>query len=425
MSQMNYCKFLPELEVNNLYHELGENPDSVLVRVDINVPLSKDGRINRDRYNLRLEHYAYAIDTYSQFAPLVVWAHQGRNDGKDPNFIGLGDHATALDYMTHHASVRYEPSIPGETYLNKRLAKKIRSLDVGDVLVLKNTRDFDFELEFDPNNCPYIPFFKKKCGVVACINDGMPLFHRNNASVTSNPHIAPTYIGNISADELEVQQKIMHDDGKKVMLIGGSKPKFEAIPQLAEKMDIKVGGLTGQLMCRLKGHDLGEINNNYLEKRYENLKSIDMLREAIKKYNIDTPIDFEVAKNGDFNNRTVLGIDELSKTDYVIYDVGPDTIDKYASDIIEERYDWRIRGGPFGVYESGFNNDIELIRKIQGRGFVNLGGDSVEQLQKERLCRPILATGGKILLGGGAHQEGMAGSPYPCIDEIIKVQLTD
>jgi len=415
---MNYYKLLGKYELSELYTNIDESPGPVLVRVDINIPVKEpDRRISRDDYNLRLEYYSYALDIYSEIAPLVVMAHQGRNDGKDINFVDLSDHAVALGSMMHNGKVTYEREVKGDNYFSGRLVKEIKSLERGDVLLLDNVRNFDFEEEFDAKTCPYIPFFKK-AGIEACINDGLPLWHRANSSVMALPHIAPTYIGLISSNELEIQHKIMHDSGKKAIIIGGLKPKFTAIPKLAEEMDIFTGGLTGQMVCKLKGYDLGRKNNEFLEKTYKP-KEIDVIRAVVNKYDIATPIDFVVSINGDDR---IVGIDELRGTDYFINDIGPGTVEKYTTDIREGNYDWKIRGGPNGRYELGYDNGINLIRKILGKRFVAVGGDTIEELQRAKLCKPIAATGGYVLLGGGAHLDGWADEPYPSIDELIKIQ---
>ncbi len=421
---MNYYSSLKEFELRNLYAQLGESPNPILARVDINVPVKKDSRkISRNPYNLRLEYYAYELDLYSTFAPVVVMAHQGRNDGKDINFVDLNNHIHALGVLTNNANILYEPGVKGENYFGKRLIKRIKSLDVGDVLVLKNVREFDFETKFDPNNCPYIPFFKK-AGIEACINNGLPLYHRAHSSVMALPHIAPTYIGLISAKELEIQHKILHDDGKKIVIMGGKKPKAKTVPNLAKSMDIMVGGLTGQIFCRLKGFDLGPKNNQEVEKQLSSYKpeEINMLKEVVRKYEIITPIDFVVSFNGEIKE---VSIDDLPGKPYYIEDIGPQTVDLQVSKIREGGYDWIIRGGPEGRYEAEHYNGIKVVRKILGRGFVALGGDTIEELQTAKLCKPIVATGGQMLLGGGAHLSGWAGEPYPSLDEILKIQTTN
>ena len=83
-------------------------------------------------------------------------------------------------------------------------------------------------------------------------------------------------------------------------------------------------------------------------------------------------------------------------------------------------YDWRIRAGPDGVFENGFDNGINLIEHLLGTGFVAIGGDTVEELQKYQLYKPIMYSDGVVLLSGGSHLEGFAGKPYPSVQDLIE-----
>ncbi len=92
----------------------------------------------------------------------------------------------------------------------------------------------------------------------------------------------------------------------------------------------------------------------------------------------------------------------------------------YSTMINSGSYDWKIRAGPNGVYEEGFDNGIKLIENILGTGFVALGGDTIEELQQFEICKTIMYSDGAVLLGGGSHLEGFAGNPYPCIQDLVE-----
>jgi 3-phosphoglycerate kinase len=235
------------------------------------------------------------------------------------------------------------------------------------------------------------------------------------------PHIARTYVGVRSNYELGIQEGLI--DGKngesKAIVIGGKKPKFEAIPKLASKMDLFTGGLTATQVLRMKGVDLGESNNRLLEKLYNKPKENEVLAEVVKKFSIETPKDFVIQDGVSIIKDVALS--ELPKhPDALIKDVGMATVDYYSDKL--QAYERRIRAAPMGVYEEGFNNGSELVRSIVGPGFVAVGGDTVEELQDNELGDPIIAAGGTVLLGGGAHLDGWAGEPYPSVDELLKVQ---
>ena len=412
---MDYLCKLEGYELNNLSKQL-EGP--TLVRVDINVPVRQDGRINREHPNLRLKTYGRILDLYSRFSPVVVMAHQGRRGERD--FVKLNDHYNVLGTVIRHGMVEFEPFVETEDYLTGRLARRIKNLKKGEILLLDNMRYMDCEEKFDAQACPYIDFFKK-AGIRTCVNDGLPLWHRANSSVMVLPHIARTYVGVRSNYELGIQEGLI--DGKngesKAIVIGGKKPKFEAIPKLASKMDLFTGGLTATQVLRMKGVDLGESNNRLLEKLYNKSKENELLAEVVKKFSIETPKDFVIQDGVSIIKDVALS--ELPKhPDALIKDVGMATVDHYSDKL--QAYERRIRAAPMGVYEEGFNNGSELVRSIVGPGFVAVGGDTVEELQDNELGDPIIAAGGTVLLGGGAHLDGWAGEPYPSVDELLKVQ---
>jgi len=412
---MNYLSTLEDYELNNLSKQL---VGPTLVRVDINVPVRQDGRINREHPNLRLKTYGRILDLYSRFSPIVVMAHQGRRGEND--FVKLSDHYNVLGTVIRHGKVEFESFVEAEDYLTGRLARRIKNLKKGEILLLDNMRYMEWEEKFDAQACPYIDFFKK-AGIRTCVNDGLPLWHRANSSVMALPHIARTYIGVRSHYELGIQEGLMSGENgeSKAIVIGGKKPKFEAIPKLANKMDLFTGGLTATQVLRMKGVNLGESNNRLLEKLYSKTKENELLAEIVKKYTIETPKDF-VIQNG-VNIIKDVPLSELCKhPDALIKDVGMATVDYYSEKL--QAYERRIRAGPMGVYEEGFNNGSELVRSIVGPGFIAVGGDTVEELQDNDLGDPIIAAGGTVLLGGGAHLDGWAGDPYPSIDELLKVQ---
>ena len=71
-----------------------------------------------------------------------------------------------------------------------------------------------------------------------------------------------------------------------------------------------------------------------------------------------------------------------------------------------DSYEWKIRAGSDGVYEESFDNGKKLVEHLLGSGFVAIGGDTIEELQRYELCKPIIYSDGIVLLGGGSHLEG-------------------
>jgi 3-phosphoglycerate kinase len=429
---MNYLNELGPYEFKNIYSQIERTPGPIAVRFDINSPVTKNGRISQKNgdINLRLEENGYMIRAYSRLGPLVLMAHQGRknppHEKPDKDFVNLLDHHRILSDVSG-IRIHFVEHSPGEDWeeYSKNVEKHLRVLKKEEAVLMDNVRIWDFEKEFNPKTCPYIPFFED-IGLTGFINDGLPLWHREDASLMFGRHVAPTYIGHISIKELRVQHQILNDDSRKVIIIGGKKPKFEAIPNLAEKMDIFTGGVTGILTAQLSGHDMGPQNEKLLKEIFTGLeREIREYETIVDDYSVEHPIDFMVSQrqNLSWSNRFNVSLEDLTKPeyeDYEIFDIGDETVKRYAKKINMDSYVWKIRAGPDGVYEENFDNGKKLIEHLLGSRFVAIGGDTIEELQRYDLCKSIIYSDGIVLLGGGSHLEGFAGLPYPSIEDLIE-----
>ena len=429
---MNYLNELGPYEFKNIYSHIDRTSGPIAVRFDINSPVTKNGRISQKNgdINLRLEENGYMIRAYSRLGPLVLMAHQGRknppHEKPDKDFVNLLDHHRILSDISgiRIHFIEHSPDEDWEEY-SKNVEKHLRVLKKEEAVLMDNVRIWDFEKEFNPKTCPYIPFFED-IGLTGFINDGLPLWHREDASLMFGRHVAPTYIGHISIKELRVQHQILNDDSRKVIIIGGKKPKFEAIPNLAEKMDIFTGGVTGILTAQLSGHDMGLQNEKLLKEIFTGLeREIREYETIVDDYSVEHPIDFMVSQrqNLSWSNRFNVSLEDLTKPeyeDYEIFDIGDETVKRYAKKINMDSYVWKIRAGPDGVYEENFDNGKKLIEHLLGSRFVAIGGDTIEELQRYDLCKSIIYSDGIVLLGGGSHLEGFAGLPYPSIEDLIE-----
>ena len=429
---MNYLKELEPYEFKNIYSHIDRNPGLIAVRFDINSPISKRGRISLKNgdVNLRLEENGYLIRAYSRLGPLVLMAHQGRRNPPhkkpDKDYVNLLDHHRILSDVSG-IRIHFVEHMEGEDWedYSKNVEKHLRVLKKEEAVLMDNGRIWDVEKEFNPRTCPYISFFED-IGLTSYINDGIPLWHRDDASLMFGRHVAPTYIGHISIKELRVQHQILNDKSRKVIIIGGKKPKFEAIPNLVEKMDIFTGGVTGILTAQLSGHDVGPENERLLKETFTGFeREIRKYETIIEDYCVEHPLDFVVSQRQNLSgsNRFNVSVEDLTKPkyeDYGIFDIGDETVRKYVKKINTDSYGWKIRAGPDGVFEENFDNGKKLIEHLLGSGFVAIGGDTIEELQRYELCKPIIYSDGIVLLGGGSHLERFAGLPYPSIEDLIE-----
>jgi len=387
-----------------------------LVRVDINLPAS-GGRIEEDA--LRMRVYAHVLELYSDYAGLVVMSHQGRKG--DDDFTSFRPHLRALRRVLPRDIpvdfVPYENIFTGET------KERIRGLKRRQIILLDNMRYFDEEKQWNKDTSTYVSFFK---GLIqTCINDSIPTWHREDSSVMCQPYIAPTYIGLRSTYELKILQEVADSEDSKGLVMGGAKlQKITDLLKIAKNgVEIFTGGLPGQLVARAKGYDLGEANNSFLAKKF-NEKEFDDARKLVaigdantRRLPVQHPTDFVVEEKGERRNA---GLDELPKTKGIIKDIGEETVENYA-ELLQDT-SLRVRAGPLGVYEEDYQNGLELTKRIGGDGLVFLGGDTSQEVNEGGLLGHIEDSGGRICVSGGAFLHGWAGSGFPSIDLLLNLQ---
>jgi phosphoglycerate kinase len=402
---MNYGERIKDLKLVNLASQL-KGP--TLVRVDINLPF-ENGSIASDA--MRMKVYANIAELYASYVPLVMFAHQGRKG--DDDFCSMKPHYRLLLKLTENVDIDF---VEQDEMFTNQTRKRISELTPGNILLLDNVRYFDHETNFDPLTSPYIKWFK---GVIqTCVNDAVPAWHRDNSSLMCLPHIAPTYIGVRSCYELGELEEVKNSKSSKALITGGS--KLQKISDLKKIFDFGTdgftGGLVGQLVARADGYDLGETNNNYLARKFSQ-KELDDAKKVVQM-KVKHPIDFIVFSDDGEKRR--VDIKDMPHETGQIVDIGDATVDSYARDL--QAHEIRIRAGPLGIYEKGYDNGIELTKRIVGDGLYFLGGDTSQELVEGELVDHIASAGGKILISGGAALHYLADGSFPSVDEILRLR---
>jgi phosphoglycerate kinase len=386
----------------------------VLVRVDINLPASH-GEIEEDA--LRMRVYGHVLEMYSDYAGLVVMSHQGRKGGDD--FTSFAPHCETLrKLLPDDMMIEF---VPYEKIFTEETKKKIKGLKRRQIILLDNMRYFEEEKKWNAEANTYVPFFK---GLIqSCVNDSIPTWHREDSSLMCLPYIAPTWIGLRSSYELRILQEVINSKEPKALIMGGA--KIQKVADLIKigrtGVDIFTGGLPGQVIAKSRGYDLGEANNKFLAKKFSaedfgEAKKLDSLLEG-HSHGLRHPIDFVVDDGG---VRKVVRLEDLPKSKGEIRDIGPATLETYAEALQEKPL--RIRAGPLGVYEKGFQNGLELTKRISGDGLIFLGGDTSQELNAAGLLGHIEDSGGRICISGGSFLHGWAGGSFPPIDSLVSLQ---
>ena len=397
---------LEDLQQHKLVNLRSQLQTPTLMRIDINLPF-ENGYISQDA--MRLQVYAHDLELCSEYAGLVVTAHQGRKGDED--FSSLKPHnRLLLKMLPDDVEINF---IPYEKIFTEETKQIIANLKPKQIILLDNVRYFDHEKSFDPAS-PYIPFFK---GLIkTCVNDAIPAWHRADSSLMCLPHIARTYTGMRSYYELGILERIIESKASKALISGGKKIQKVTDLQKIYKSGIEgfTGGLVAQAILRASGYDLGVENNRFLEKIFSPEEFEDA--KLIASMGVQNPVDFKVVENGETRN---IRLEDMSKTHGMIMDVGDETVDEYSEKL--QAKEIRIRAGPLGVYEKGFKNGIELTRRIAGDGLVFFGGDTSQEVVVSGLDKHIISTGGQILISGGSALHRLAGGTFPSIDLMLEM----
>ncbi len=381
----------------------------VLIRVDFNVPLTKDGDVDDDtRIRAALPGINYIAE---QGASLVLMSHLGRPGGKRNPSMSLKVVAYRLAELVHHP-IRFTEDCIGD-----KAFEMASALAPGEILLLENLRFYEEETSNDPE------FARKLSGYGDIyVNDAFGTAHRAHASTEGVTHYFDERVaGMLMEKELITLDGLLTDpDRPFVALLGGAKVsgKIGLIRNLLEKVDrILVGG--GMAFTFFKALGL-EIGDSLLDESY-----MDMCRETMEKAGsgdekrIFLPVDCVVAKeiDNDAEHRTVSTGD--IPEGWVGVDIGRKTVDVFRDELMKAKtIFWN---GPMGIFEmSNFAGGTKGIARAiadataEGATSVVGGGDSVSALARLHLKDRVT----HVSTGGGASLELLEGKALPGVEAL-------
>jgi len=391
-------------------HDLNVTGKTVLVRVDFNVPL-REGVITDDN---RIRQALPTIEALlEKQAKVVLFSHLGRvTKEEDKAGKSLKPVAEKLsEYLK--IPVKFVPETRGT-----KLETEVASLQVGEVLMVENTRYEDIEGKKESKNDPELGKYWASLGDVF-VNDAFGTAHRAHASnvgIASNMNEVAA--GLLLEKEIEfIGGAVDQPERPFVAILGGAKvsDKIGVIKNLLSKADkILIGGGMSYTFMKAQGLEIG--TSIVEDDKLDLAKSL--LEEAEGK--IVLPVDFKVTK--EFSNDAPIRI--ASKDDFnadeMGLDVGPKTLESYQEILKDAKT--VVWNGPVGVFEfsnfaQGTNGICEALANLKGAKTIIGGGDSAAaaiQLGFEQSFSHIST-------GGGASLEYLEGKTLPGVEVVDEI----
>ena len=391
--------------MRNIKDEHNLNKKKVLLRLDLNVPLSNGKITDTTRIDKILPTINFLLKNNAQ---IIILSHIGRPKGKIINELSLKPVCESLKNKLNQ-----------DIRLISKNIKGVKSEDLFDthdekIVILENLRFYKEEEENDN-------VFAKHLASLADIyvNDAFSCTHRAHASIFEITKFIPSYAGLQLNLEIDALTKITSEIKKPITcIIGGSKisTKINIIKNLIPKFDniIIVGGMANNIL-KFKGYNIGKsIQEDDCDKIIEEIFSLSIKKNCKIIYPEDVTVGKDLNGSPEIKELNNVSEDEL------ILDIGPKSI-KSINKIIEES-NTILWNGPAGYFEnpSFSKGSLEIVKKIIEKNKANTiysvagGGDTVALLNSVGAVNNF----DFVSTAGGAFLEYLEGKELPGIKAL-------
>ena len=380
----------------------------VLMRVDFNVPLNKDGSISDDT---RLRESLPSIQhILKSGGSAILMSHLGRpKNGPDPQ-LSLAPCAKALSKLLE------TPVLMANDCIGEKVEKMARELKTGQVLLLENLRFYPAEEkpELDPT-------FAKKLAHLGdvYVNDAFGTAHRSHSSTAKIAEYFPgkAAAGFLMQKEINFLGGLLHPKHPFYTIIGGAKisTKMGVLKSLVSKADgIFIGGGMSYTFYKAQGYSIGNSihEDDQISVAKEFLKNC-----AEKKVSCWLPTDLVIADafREDAHSKIVQAADGIPQG-WQGMDIGPQTIVSWKTAL--QKAATVFWNGPLGVFEfpkfaKGTDQIAQTLAALKATTVVG-GGDSVAAINRLGLASKFT----HVSTGGGASLEYIEFGHLPGIDAL-------
>lgn len=386
--------------VKKTIRDIGIMGNTILVRVDFNVPINKKtGSISDDsRIRASLPTIKYLTD---HKARVILCSHLDRPGGKIIEELRIKPIAEHLSHLVN------KPIHTIGDCVGNEVRNEVNKLKTGAILFLENLRFHPGEETNDAN-------FARELAMVAdvYVNDAFGTAHRVHASTVGVAKYLPAVAGLLMETELEAMNKLLTDPARPfACIIGGAKisDKIGLMQNMLSNVDVMlVGGGMVATFLKAQGYDTGQslIENDKLN------KARNLLIEAKERgVALILPIDLLISEN--FEADTLSRVVSTGKIPHGVYivDIGPATLKLFSKKLADCRT--IMWNGPLGIYEiprfsMGTRGMAQLLADANANTVIG-GGSTVETIREMGLVDMI----SHVSTGGGASLKFLEGETLP------------
>ena len=380
---------------------------TILMRLDLNVPLSGETILDEFRIKASLPTIKYCLN---EGASIVIMSHLGRPEGKTSSQYSLIPVGEAL------ASMLEMPIKFSEDCISQEAIDTSLSLKPGEIHLLENLR---FYTEEEDNNPEFANMISRHGRLY--INDAFGTAHREHASNVGVINNFKNYgIGFLIEKEMRYLKEIINKPQRPlVLLLGGAKvsTKIELIDRYINKAEkVIIGGGMAFTFLRAMGYNIGKsmLESSMIEKARS---IIDLARMSGK--DLVLPVDVICSENLDAPmSNNPINVREIPNNQ-AGFDIGPKTIEKFNK--VLDSASTIIWNGPMGVFENNrFSDGTRMIADNLARRVENDvtviagGGDTSSALKHFNLIEKIT----HVSTGGGSSLELLSGRNLKAIEKL-------
>ncbi len=377
----------------------------VLVRVDFNVPMDRNGEIaddSRIRAAIPTIHYLQVNG-----AATILCSHFGRPDGQVVESMRMGPIADRLSQLLN------QPVQTIDDCIGTQVEAAAAALQPREILMLENVRFHPEEEQNDPE-------FSRKLASLAdvFVNDAFGTAHRAHASTAGVAKFLPAVAGFLMLEEIEELGNVLTNPDRPITaILGGAtiSSKLGVIRNLLTKVDcLLLGGGMASTFLKAQGIAVGEslVEDDQLEAANDIMAYAD-----IRGVPLLLPTDVVVADafKADAEYQTV-SVNAI-QPGWRIMDIGPDSLDTFRDALRDcKTVFWN---GPVGVAEfpafaeGSYALAMELA-DMDARVVIG-GGETAALVEQAGLHDRFT----HVSTGGGASLEFSEGKTLPGVAALM------